>query len=196
MLDVLGWLIFLAALMVSVMLHETGHFVTAKRFGMKCTQYFVGFGPTIWSTQRGETEYGVKALPLGGFVKITGMTSIDEVDEEDELALVSPARRELAAADRARGGVSSFMHFVLAAVIIFGLALGIGIENDVTTNRVASVTPCVQLLERRPCSNGAAVHRAGCRKSSAARPRPGWKVGDTARPAVQRGLDDQSAGRG
>ena len=84
MLDVLGWLIFLAALMISVMLHETGHFVAAKRFGMKCTQYFIGFGPTIWSTQRGETEYGVKALPLGGFVKITGMTSIDEVDQEDE----------------------------------------------------------------------------------------------------------------
>ena len=84
MLDVIGWLIFLAALMISVMLHETGHFVAAKRFGMKCTQYFVGFGPTVWSFFRGETEYGIKALPLGGFVKITGMTSIDEVDEEDE----------------------------------------------------------------------------------------------------------------
>ena len=49
MLDVIGWLIFLAALLISVMLHETGHFVAAKRFGMKCTQYFIGFGPTIWS---------------------------------------------------------------------------------------------------------------------------------------------------
>jgi RIP metalloprotease RseP len=83
-LDALGWLIFLVALLVSVMLHETGHFVTAKRFGMKCTRYFVGFGPTVWSTFRGETEYGIKALPLGGFVKIIGMTSMDEVEPEDE----------------------------------------------------------------------------------------------------------------
>ena len=83
-MDLLGWLIFLFALLFSVMLHETGHFVTAKKFGMKCTRYFVGFGPTIWSRQRGETEYGVKALPLGGFVKIVGMTSMDEVDPADE----------------------------------------------------------------------------------------------------------------
>ena len=83
-MDALGWLIFLVALVVSVMLHETGHFVTAKRFGMKATQYFFGFGPTLWSFQRGETEYGVKAIPAGGFVKITGMTSLDEVDPEDE----------------------------------------------------------------------------------------------------------------
>ena len=74
-MDALGWLIFLAALVVSVMLHETGHFVTAKRFGMKCTQYFFGFGPTLWSVKRGETEYGFKAIPAGGFVKIVGMTA-------------------------------------------------------------------------------------------------------------------------
>ena len=147
MLDVLGWLIFLAALMISVMLHETGHFVTAKRFGMKCTQYFIGFGPTIWSTQRGETEYGIKALPLGGFVKITGMTSIDEVDEEDEPRSFrrAPGWQRLIVL-----GAGSFMHFVLAAVIIFGLALGIGIENQITTNQVAAVTPCVQPSIRFP----------------------------------------------
>ena len=70
----IGVLIFVVALLVSVMLHEAGHFLTAKAFGMKATQFFVGFGTTLWSTRRGETEYGVKALPLGGFVKITGMT--------------------------------------------------------------------------------------------------------------------------
>jgi hypothetical protein len=80
-MDLLGWVIFLVALLFSVMLHETGHFVMAKRFGMKVTRYFVGFGPTIWSTWRGETEYGIKALPLGGFVKIVGMHSLDEVDD-------------------------------------------------------------------------------------------------------------------
>ena len=83
-MDLIGWVIFLVALLFSVMLHETGHFVTAKKFGMKVIRYFVGFGPTIWSTWRGETEYGIKALPLGGFVKIVGMTSLDDVDPADE----------------------------------------------------------------------------------------------------------------
>ena len=80
----IGVLIFVVALLVSVMLHEAGHFLTAKTFGMKATQFFVGFGSTLWSTRRGETEYGVKALPFGGFVKITGMTIIEDVDPADE----------------------------------------------------------------------------------------------------------------
>jgi membrane-associated protease RseP (regulator of RpoE activity) len=171
-LDVVGWLIFLAALMISVMLHETGHFVAAKRFGMKCTQYFIGFGPTIWSTHRGETEYGVKALPLGGFVKITGMTSIDEVDEEDEPRSFrrAPGWQRLIVLL-----AGSFMHFVLAAVIIFGLALGIGIENEVTTNQVAAVTPCVQP------SKAALLNGAACTAKEPKSPAvlAGLKVGDT-----------------
>src|SRR5258708_30107203 len=80
----IGVLIFVVALLVSVMLHEAGHLLTAKAFGMKATQFFVGFGSTLWSRRRGETEYGIKALPLGGFVKITGMTSIDDVDPAEE----------------------------------------------------------------------------------------------------------------
>ena len=75
----IGVLAFVVALLVSVMLHEAGHFVTAKLFGMKATQFFVGFGTTLWSRQRGETEYGVKAIPAGGFVKIVGMTPLEEV---------------------------------------------------------------------------------------------------------------------
>jgi membrane-associated protease RseP (regulator of RpoE activity) len=125
--DALGWLIFLVALLVSVMLHETGHFVTAKRFGMKCTRYFVGFGPTIWSTWRGETEYGIKALPLGGFVKIVGMTSMDDVDPEDEARSFrrAPGWQRLIVL-----AAGSFMHFLLAAVLLFGLALTIGAESE------------------------------------------------------------------
>ena len=131
-MDALGWLIFLVALLVSVMLHETGHFVTAKRFGMKCTRYFIGFGPTLWSTWRGETEYGIKALPLGGFVKIVGMTSLDEVDPEDEERSFrrAPGWQRLIVL-----AAGSFMHFVIAAVLIFGLALTIGIENDCTSTK-------------------------------------------------------------
>jgi membrane-associated protease RseP (regulator of RpoE activity) len=128
--DALGWLIFLVALLVSVMLHETGHFVAAKRFGMKCTRYFVGFGPTIWSFWRGETEYGIKALPVGGFVKIVGMTSMDDVDPEDEARSFrrAPGWQRLIVL-----AAGSFMHFVLAAKLIFGLALTVGIENECTS---------------------------------------------------------------
>src|ERR1700691_3113241 len=109
------------------MLHETGHFVTAKRFGMKCTQYFFGFGPTLWSTTRGETEDGVKAIPAGGFVRMSGITSLDEVAPEDEPRSFrrAPAWQRLIVL-----AAGSFMHFVLAAVLIFGLALAIGIENE------------------------------------------------------------------
>jgi len=168
--DVLGWLIFLVALLVSVMLHETGHFVTAKWFGMKCTRYFVGFGPTVWSTQRGETEYGIKALPVGGFVKIVGMTSIDEVDEADEPRSFrrAPGWQRLIVL-----AAGSFTHFVIAAVLIFGLALGIGIENDNTT-QLGTVTTCVpanvQALDNGTCTAGEA-------KSPALL--AGLRVGDT-----------------
>jgi membrane-associated protease RseP (regulator of RpoE activity) len=136
-MDLIGWVIFIVALLFSVMLHETGHFVTAKKFGMKVTRYFVGFGPTIWSTWRGETEYGIKALPFGGFVKIVGMTSLDEVDPEDE---PRSFRRHPAWQRIVVLSAGSFMHFVLAFVLIFGLALGIGIEN---TTQLAAVSPCV-----------------------------------------------------
>jgi regulator of sigma E protease len=70
--------LFVVSLIVAIMLHEAGHFLTARRFGMRADRFFLGFGPTLWSTQRGETEYGVKALPLGGFVRIRGMSDLDE----------------------------------------------------------------------------------------------------------------------
>ncbi|MDT7572759.1 MAG: hypothetical protein QOE05_2933, partial [Actinomycetota bacterium] len=80
----LGALAFVVALLVSVTLHEAGHFLTARHYGMKATQFFVGFGPTLWSRRTGETEWGVKAVPAGGFVKIVGMTPLEEVAPEDE----------------------------------------------------------------------------------------------------------------
>jgi membrane-associated protease RseP (regulator of RpoE activity) len=69
----LGVVIFFGAILLSIGLHELGHMIPAKAFGGKVTQYFIGFGPTVWSRRRGETEYGVKAIPLGGYVKIVGM---------------------------------------------------------------------------------------------------------------------------
>jgi RIP metalloprotease RseP len=72
------------ALIVSIVLHELGHFLTAKKAGMKCTEFFIGFGPRIWSTHRGETEYGIKALPLGAYVRIIGMNNLEQIDPRDE----------------------------------------------------------------------------------------------------------------
>jgi membrane-associated protease RseP (regulator of RpoE activity) len=168
--DLLGWLIFLVALLFSVMLHESGHFVAAKKFGMKATKYFVGFGPTVWSTTRGETEYGIKALPLGGFVKIVGMTSMDDVEPEDEPRSFrrAPGWQRLIVL-----AAGSFMHFVLAAALIFGLALGIGIENDNTT-QLGTVAACV------PASEQALANGAKCTAANAKSPAAlaGLKVGD------------------
>ena len=169
-MDALGWLIFLVALLVSVMLHETGHFVTAKRFGMKATRYFVGFGPTLWSTRRGETEYGIKAFPVGGFVKIEGMTSLDDVEPEDEPRSFrrAPGWQRLIVL-----AAGSFMHFVIAAVLIFGLALSIGIENDNTT-KLGTVATCVPTNEQALTSGAACT--SGAAKSPAVI--AGLKVGD------------------
>src|SRR3954467_13311345 len=69
----LGVLVIALGVALSIALHEIGHLVPAKRFGVKCTQYMVGFGPTIWSVRRGETEYGIKAIPLGGSIRMVGM---------------------------------------------------------------------------------------------------------------------------
>src|SRR4029453_8307372 len=78
-----GVTIFAVGILISVCLHEAGHLLTAKRFGMKPTQYFAGFGPPLWAFRRGETEYGLKAVPAGGFVKIVGMTPLEEVAPKD-----------------------------------------------------------------------------------------------------------------
>ncbi|QBR94117.1 M50 family metallopeptidase [Nocardioides euryhalodurans] len=80
----LGVVIFVVAILASIGLHEFGHMIPAKKFGGKVTQWFVGFGPTVWSKQVGETEYGIKAIPLGGYVKIVGMLPPggEELDED------------------------------------------------------------------------------------------------------------------
>lgn len=71
-------LVFVVTILLAILIHELGHLLAAKAFGMRADRYFAGFGPTLWSTRRGETEYGLKALPLGGFVAIRGMSPLDE----------------------------------------------------------------------------------------------------------------------
>jgi membrane-associated protease RseP (regulator of RpoE activity) len=160
----LGVVLFILGVLISVILHEAGHFLTAKKFGMQATQFFIGVGPTVWSTTRGETEYGVKALPFLAFVRITGMTTLDEVDPADE----PRSMRNKPAWQRAIVmGAGSFMHFAFAFVLLLTLALGIGLANDNTTT-IGSVSPCVpaslKAFDQGSCTGslGAApAHRAG-----------------------------------
>jgi membrane-associated protease RseP (regulator of RpoE activity) len=114
----LDLLIVIGALVAMVMIHELGHFVTAKLSGMKVTEYFLGFGPRVWSMKRGETTYGVKALPAGGYVRITGMTTLEEVDPKDEARSYRQAsfpRRLLVAVS------GSAMHFIMAFGLLWGM---------------------------------------------------------------------------
>ena len=96
----MGALIMIVGVILMIIIHEGGHFIAAKGFGMKATEAFFGFGPRLWSTVRGETEYGVKAIPFGGYVRIIGMNPFEEVPPEDEgLSLIhisEPTRLDLA----------------------------------------------------------------------------------------------------
>ncbi len=110
------WLVFVVGVLVAIVLHELGHFSTARWTGMKATQFFVGFGPRVWSFRRGETEYGVRALPLGAFVRIIGMNNMDEVEPQDEdrtYRSKSYPRRLLVIS------AGSIMHMLLAILLLF-----------------------------------------------------------------------------
>ena len=113
-------LIVALALGVMIFLHELGHFVTARLTGMKATEFFVGFGPRVWSFKRGETEYGIKAIPLGGYVKILGMTNIETLDNPADEARTyrqqSYPRRVLVAS------AGTLTHLLLAFVCFFSVA--------------------------------------------------------------------------
>ena len=89
----IGFTLFFLGILVSIGLHEFGHMIPAKKFGGKVTQYFIGFGPTVWSKQIGETEYGVKAIPLGGYVKIVGMLPPGADDLADEVTYDEQGRQ-------------------------------------------------------------------------------------------------------
>ena len=123
-----GWsaVFFVFALVLMIFMHELGHYMTARWAGMKVTQFFIGFGPRIWSFRRGETEYGIKALPLGAYVRIIGMNNLDTVDPADESRAYrnKPYWRRLSVAV-----AGSAMHFLLALVFAFILIAGFGRER-------------------------------------------------------------------
>lgn len=135
-----GVLIFIVAILVVIMIHEGGHFLVAKAFGFKASQYFLGFGPTIWSFRKGETEYGVKALPLGGFVKIVGMNPYEEIPPEDEArAYGNKPRWQRALVIVAGSGT----HFIVAFLILLGTTMTIGFPTDKPSNKLALVQTAI-----------------------------------------------------
>ncbi|MEK7409809.1 MAG: site-2 protease family protein [Actinomycetota bacterium] len=111
-------LMFVIGLLVSVLLHELGHFVTARRTGMKVTQFYMGFGPRLWSTVHNGVEYGVRVLPLGAYVRIIGMNNLDACDPADEprsyRSQSYPKRMLVITA-------GSLMHIAIALVLFFGV---------------------------------------------------------------------------
>ena len=139
-MEILGMLAFVVALLLSVMVHEFGHFVTARRYGMWVSEFFVGFGKRIWSVQRGETEFGVKAIPAGGYCRIEGMSPNDvmpEGEEERAFYKASSGKKLIVL------GAGSFLHFVLGYLLLFLLFAGVGtnqvlpIIGEVVSNSAA-----------------------------------------------------------
>ncbi|WP_030753752.1 M50 family metallopeptidase [Streptomyces sp. NRRL F-5135] len=183
LLTVLGILVFMAGLLFSIALHELGHLSTAKMFGIRVPQYMVGFGPTVFSRRKGETEYGIKAIPLGGYIRMIGMfppgpdgriearstspwrgmiedarsASFEELQPGDENRLFytrKPWKRLIVMF------AGPFMNLVLAAVIFIGVAMSFGFQTQ--TTEVAGVQKCViaQSEKRDTCAKGDPVSPA------------------------------------
>ncbi len=148
MSNLLGIVGFVLLLLISVMVHEWGHFAAARRFGMKVTEFFVGFGPKLWSVRRGETEYGVKAIPAGGYVRIVGMTELDQVEAEDEPRAFFRAPAGQRSVVLAAG---SFMHFVIGAALLLFVFMALGSPTPSTT--LTEVSTCVPAKASAGCTS-------------------------------------------
>lgn len=124
-------LIVVLGLIFMIFLHETGHFVTARMTGMKASEFFIGFGPRLWSFKKGETEYGVRILPLGAYVRILGMSNLEEIPAEEESRTYrsKPYRSRLLVAV-----AGSTMHFILAFLVLWMLFSAVGYYPINTTN--------------------------------------------------------------
>ena len=125
-MEFFGIIAFAIALLLSVMVHEFGHYITAKRFDMKVTEFFLGFGKRLWSFTRGETEFGIKAIPAGGYCRIEGMTPRDEmpIGEESRAFFGATTTRKLIVL-----GAGSFAHFVIGFLLIFSIFFGVGVNT-------------------------------------------------------------------
>jgi len=122
-MEILGIAAFIVALLFSVMVHEFGHYITARRYGMRVSEFFLGFGKRLWSFTKGETEFGIKAIPAGGYCKIEGMAPGDQMPagEEDRAFYKASSGKKLIVL-----GAGSFLHFVLGYLLLFVLFAGVG----------------------------------------------------------------------
>ena len=123
---IVGVVLFALGICVSVALHEAGHMVTAKAFGMKVRRYFVGFGPTVFSFRRGETEYGLKWIPLGGFCDIAGMTALDEVTPDEAPRAMWRFKTWKRTVVMSAGSIT---HFIVGFVVLYLMAVTMGLPN-------------------------------------------------------------------
>jgi membrane-associated protease RseP (regulator of RpoE activity) len=141
MMFAIGIVLFALAILISVALHECGHMWVARATGMKVRRYFVGFGPTLWSTRRGETQYGVKAVPLGGFCDIAGMTPVEDLaPDETERAMYKQTTWKRVAVLVAGPG----MNFVICLALIYVIALIWGLPNlHPPTQAIVGETACI-----------------------------------------------------
>ena len=197
MLYALGVLIFAVGLLASIALHEIGHMVPAKKFGVKVTQYMVGFGPTLWSRKKGDTEYGFKAIPLGGYIRMIGMvppartdgkrsrwprrisTSIEdfrqvsrhevesEADEPRQFYRLTPGKKMIVML----GGPS--MNLLIYLVLTVFLLTAFGTPESAPTTRVAQVVKCVVAANATPAQIKA------CKQTNSPAALAGVKAGDT-----------------
>ena len=159
-MQIFGILAFVVALLLSVMIHEFGHYLTAKRYGMKVSEFFLGFGTRIFSMQRGETEFGIKAIPAGGYCKIEGMTPGDvmPVGEENRAFYKASSGRKLIVL-----GAGSFLHFVIGYLLLFTLFAGIGttqalpIIAEVINRLISSLLPANAHCQIAECSESTGI---------------------------------------
>ncbi|MER5210839.1 site-2 protease family protein [Streptomyces sp. NPDC002838] len=189
---ILGIVVFVVGLLVSIAWHELGHLSTAKLFGIRVPQYMVGFGPTIWSRKKGETEYGIKAIPFGGYIRMIGMFPPGP-DGRVEMRSTSPWRGMIedartAAFEELRPGdekrlfytrkpwkrvivmfAGPFMNLILAVALFLTVLMGFGISQQTTA--VSSVAKCVIAQSE---------NRETCKASDAPSPAAaaGMKAGD------------------
>ncbi|MBV2365839.1 M50 family metallopeptidase [Streptomonospora nanhaiensis] len=165
LLTTLGIVLFFLGLLFSIAWHELGHFATARMFGIRCTQFMVGFGKTLWSRKRGETEFGLKLVPLGGYVRIVGMippaakprdtsgkpmsrwramiedareantVELEPGDEDRQFYQRAPWKRIIVMA------AGPVMNLILAVILFSIIMMGIGLPQSTTT--VDTVARCV-----------------------------------------------------
>jgi membrane-associated protease RseP (regulator of RpoE activity) len=152
---VLGVVLFAVGIGISIALHEAGHMYSAKAFGMKVRRYFIGFGPTLFAFRRGETEYGLKLIPAGGFCDIVGMTALEELPDPDDRKRAFfrfPTWQRVVVLS-----AGSLTHFAVGVVLIYAMAVSTGLPNldrAPTPAVVSAVSQCIEVRADGSCQPG------------------------------------------